>query len=102
MTDDEGRRYQSPQFLKANLSRAKKLNRSLSRKKLGSRNRERARIALAREYDRIKNMRRDYHFKLANDLLREYDILCFEDLNIEAMKKRYGVVKLAILVLPTS
>lgn len=38
----------------------------------------------------LANKRRDSHFKLANHLLDEYDMLCFETLNIDAMKRLWG------------
>lgn len=90
LTDDEGRRYQSPEFLRSQLNEIARLNRALARKQKGSNNREKARRRLAMAHSRLANKRRDHHFKLANRLLTEYDVLCFEDLNIEAMKRLWG------------
>lgn len=90
LTDDEGRRYQSPEFLRSQLNEIARLNRALAQKQKGSNNREKARRRLAMAHSRLANKRRDHHFKLANRLLTEYDVLCFEDLNIEAMKRLWG------------
>ena len=38
----------------------------------------------------MSDQRLDFHFKLANALVHEYDHLFFEDLNLDAMKKLWG------------
>ena len=73
-----------------NLKEIVRLNRALSRKQLGSNNYEKARQQLARAHARLADKRRDLHFKLARRLAGEYDILCFEDLNIKAMQRMWG------------
>ena len=90
LTDDEGNGYQSPEFLKANLSEIARLNRQLSRKQKGSNNRKKAKRQLALAHDRVANERRDAHFKLAHALCDEYDTLGFETLNLRGMKKLWG------------
>ncbi len=87
LTNDEGGAYQSPEFLKANLSEIARLNRQLSRKQAGSNNRKKAKRQLALAHDRVANERRDAHFKLAHQLCDEYDALGFETLNLRGMKK---------------
>ena len=82
LTDDEGRKYDMPEYLKENLKEIARLNRALSRKQSGSNNYEKARRRLARAHARLANKRRDFHFKLARRLAVEYDVLCFEDLNL--------------------
>ncbi|MDX2077789.1 MAG: transposase [bacterium] len=39
---------------------------------------------------RIADKRLDYHFQLAHDLCDEYDVMVFEDLNLDAMKRLWG------------
>ena len=90
LTDDEGNGYQSPEFLKANLSEIARLNRQLSRKQAGSNNRKKAKRQLALAHDSVANERRDAHFKLAHQLCDEYDALGFETLNLRGMKKLWG------------
>ncbi len=82
--------YESPLFFKRNARALKRASRNLSRKVKGSNNRHRARIALARVHRKVANMREDYHWHLANELCRTYDILCFETLNLSAMKRLWG------------
>lgn len=90
LTNDEGGTYQSPEFLKANLSEIARLNRQLSRQQKGSGNWKKAKRQLALAHDRVANERRDVHFKLAHQLCDEYDALGFETLNLRGMKKLWG------------
>ena len=58
-----------------------------SKKAKGSNNRKKAKLKVARIYRDITNTRTGYQRNIANDLVKNFDALCFEDLNIEAMKK---------------
>lgn len=88
--DTEGGDIEMPQYFKASMSQIQEANRNLSRKKRGSNNRKRARLALARAHKKVANRRRDHQFKLARALATEYDYLFFEDLNLSGMKALWG------------
>jgi len=90
LTDDEGQARSSPQFYRQTLDQTRRLHRQLSRKQEGSKRYKRSRRALAKHSAHVANKRRDHHFKLAHDLCDEYDVLCFEDLNLEGMKRLWG------------
>jgi putative transposase len=90
LTDDEGRPRSSPQFYRQNIDKTRRLNRELSRKIEGSHHYKRARNALAKHGSDVANARLDHHFKLAHELCNEYDVLCFEDLNLAGMKSLWG------------
>lgn len=80
----------APNFRKAkqeNKKKLTKLQRRLARKQKDSKNREKARIKLARFENHIANIRRDYREKEALRLVRENDVIGIEDLNIQAMEK---------------
>ena len=64
-----------------------KLQRSLARKQKGSKNREKARIKLARFEKHIADSRRDYIEKETLRLVRTYDVVGIEDLNLQGMMK---------------
>jgi len=90
LTDHNGKAYMSPEYFKQKLSRIKRLNRSLSRKRKGSCNRAKTKYLLARTHIRIDDKRKDFHYQLAHDLCDQFDILVFEDLNIDGMKRLWG------------
>ena len=90
LTASNGRHIFSPQFFKRNADRLAKLNRALSRKVKGSNNRKRAKLDLARLHRRVANQRKEFHWKLANKLVKRYAVICIEDLNLKGMQKLYG------------
>jgi putative transposase len=82
-----GEKIDGPKPHKAALSRLRRLSRSLSRKKKGSRNREKAKRKLARLHYRIANIRNDSLHKLTSDVTRRFHTVCIEDLNIRGMMR---------------
>ena len=87
---DDGSAIDSPQWYKASLNELRAAHRAVSRCQKGSNNRKRAIRNLGRTYQRISNRRRDWFFKLANQLVREYAVISIEDLNLEGMKRLWG------------
>jgi len=73
--------------LKAALVRLRRLNKLLSRKKKGSQNRQKAKMKLARQHARIADIRNDALHKLTTDLVRRFDVIVIEDLNVRGMMK---------------
>jgi len=65
------------------------LQRNYARTLKGSKNRERARIKVARFHDRIASVRKDWQFKLANHLCTKEGVgmVFVEDLNLKAMSR---------------
>ena len=90
LTDNEGHAYISPQFYRQGMRKTRQLNRRLSRKVEGSHRYRRAKRQLAKHSAQVANQRRDHHFKLAHALCDEYDVLYFEDLNLQGMKALWG------------
>jgi putative transposase len=90
LTSDDGTMIDSPLWYKPALKEIRNAHRALSHCKDGSNNRKRARQHLDRVYARISNQRRDWFFKLANQIVSENAIICIEDLNLDAMKRLWG------------
>lgn len=90
LVGSDGSEIQSPQFLKRDLAALRRMSRNHSRKQRGSNNRNRSRLELARLHRRIANRRSDWQWKTARRLVEQYDLLCFEDLNMSGMQKRWG------------
>ncbi|RKU38119.1 transposase [Candidatus Poribacteria bacterium] len=90
LTPSDGKRIASPMFYRQNAKKLAKAQREHSRKVKGSNNRERARKQVARIHKKTENQRTDHHWKLAIDLCRHSDILFFENLNLDGMKRLWG------------
>ena len=74
-------------YKQLNSKKLTKLQRSLARKQKGSNNREKARVKLARFEKHISDSRKDYIEKETLRLVRTYDIIGIEDLNLQGMMK---------------
>ncbi|BDI19446.1 hypothetical protein ANSO36C_52480 [Nostoc cf. commune SO-36] len=59
----------------------------LSRRKKGSNRRKKAVKQLGRQHKKVADKRRDFHFKTANNLLKKYDVIAVEDLNIKGLAR---------------
>ncbi len=90
LTCSDGTKIESPQFLKQSLNAIRKASRQHSKKLKGSSNRERFRKNLVRKYEDISHRRRDWFWKLAHKLTDNFDVLCFETLNLKGMQRLWG------------
>lgn len=84
---DTGEKINNPRILKSLEKKYRKLAKAVSRKQLKSNNRNKARIKLAKFHDKIVNTRKDFLHKLSTNLIKEYDIICVEDLCFKAFMK---------------
>jgi putative transposase len=90
LTTNEGLGIESPQFFSQDLPRLRTIQRQVSKKVEGSANKKNGKKHIARRHIRIADKRLDFHFQLAHSLFDIYDILVFEDLNIDGMKRLWG------------
>lgn len=64
--------------------------RSLDRKKkVKGANYEKQRLVVARLHEHIKNQREDYLHKISTSIIKNYDTIVFEDLNIKGMMQNH-------------
>lgn len=85
--DSNGTHYENPKYLTESLKKLRREQRRLSRKVIGSRNRDRQRIKVARIHEYTTNQRSDHHHKLSRKLVDENQVIGVEDLNIKGMVK---------------
>ena len=83
----------NPKYLETESLKLKKLHKSLSRKSNGSKNREKARLKLAKCYEKIANQRKDFLHKLSKMLIEEYDLIVIEDLKVSNMVKNHKLAQ---------
>lgn len=88
-----GDMIENPKFLKKSMTKLAKLQRELSRKTSGGANRNKARIKVARQFEKIANQRKDFLSKLSTKLIKENDIICIEDLNVAGMMKNHKLAQ---------
>ena len=89
----EGQVFENLHFKKSETNKFKKFQRQLSRKKEGSKNREKARIKLAKLNQKIRNKKLHYLHQVSNQLVSENQIICMEDLNVKGMMKNHNLAE---------
>lgn len=88
-----GERFANPKYLRKSEKRLIKLQKDLSRKKLGSKNRDKARLKVAKLYQKITNQRKDFLHKLSTKIIRENQTIVLEDLKVKNMMKNHKLAK---------
>ncbi len=83
--DSDGLQITNPKFFKQSEKILRRKQKSLSRKKKGSNRRQKARILVAKTYNKITNQRKDFLHKTANYYIENYDTIFVENLKIENM-----------------
>ena len=79
--------------VKINEKRLKGLQKWLSRCKPGSKNRYKVKLKIQRLYLKIRNARKHMIYKLANNILKENDIVAVESLDIKSMYQVHKIAK---------
>ena len=92
-TLSDGTVIPNPHSLASDEKRLKRVQKALSRKKIGSKRRAKARERVARIHARIANRRSDTLHKLTTMLARTYSDICIEDLNVAGMMKNHHLAK---------
>ena len=83
----------NPKYYRSQQRKLRKANKKLSRSQKGSSNRVKAKIKLARVYERITYQRDGFLHKLSMRLIRDNAIICIEDLGVKNMVKNRKLAK---------
>ena len=89
----DGSVFENKHFFKKEEKRIARLQRQLDRKKKGSNNRDKQRIRLARAFERLTNKKENYIHSVVNEILKSYDVVFMEDLNVQGMMKNHYIAK---------
>lgn len=91
----DGRKFANPKYLLKNLKRLKVLQKRLSRKQKGSKNRKKARLKVALQHEKITNLRKDFLHKITYKLTHENQVntICLETLSVSNMLKNHKLAR---------
>jgi putative transposase len=89
----DGEVFDNPHIKKSRCKRIKRLHRRISKKQKGSKNRNKARIKLAKEYEKIDNIKKNYLHLVSNSLLNDNQVIVMEDLNVKGMMKNHNLAE---------
>src|SRR6266511_4690550 len=93
LATSEGWKRDNPRHLQQAERKLIRLQRQLSRRVKGSAGREKTRILLARQHEKVANQRRDFLQKLSTKLVGRYGLIGMEDLNVRGMLKNRRLAK---------
>ena len=93
LTISTGEKIPNPRHYVRSQKKLKRLQQSHSRKKKGSKNREKARLKLSRLHQHIASQRLDHLHQLSRRLVNESQVIGIETLNIAGMSKNRKLSK---------
>jgi putative transposase len=88
LVDSNNNKTENPKILNQYKKELRTKQKYLSRKKKGSNNRKKARIQVAKLYEKITNVRRDFLHKLTTKLVNENKFIAMENLDIKQMSQK--------------
>ena len=91
--DSNGQTIANPKFLTKSTKKLAREQRRLSRKKVGSNNRNKQRIKVALAHEKVANQRRDFLHRQSTKLISENQTICIEDLNVKGMVKNHKLAR---------
>lgn len=89
----DGEVFENPKWLRKSEKRLAKLQRDLSRKEKGSKNRDKLRLKVAKLHEKIANQRKDFLHKTSTKITRENQSIVIEDLRVKNMLKNHKLAK---------
>jgi len=87
MTLSDGTQIENFKYFEASQKQLRVAGRKVSRRKKSSNQRRKAVLRLRKIHAQIKNQRNDFAHKVSTNLVKEYDLIAIENLNILGMSK---------------
>ena len=88
-----GEKIAAPNGFRKNEKKLAKLQRRLAKKQIGSANRRKAKLKVARMHARTADSRRDFLHKLSTRLINENQVIAIESLSVKNMQKNRCLAK---------
>jgi putative transposase len=88
-----GERIHNPKFLRKAEKKLAKAQRILSRREPGSSRRKRTQLRVAKIQAHLADARRDHLNKVTTNLIRRFDVICIEDLNVRGMVRNHSLAR---------
>ncbi|MDA2936237.1 transposase [Patescibacteria group bacterium AH-259-L05] len=89
----DGKIYDNQKILNKYEEKLKYKQRQLSKKVKSSKNREKARIEVAKIHNKIGNIRQNFLHQTSTDILKNHGTICIESLNVKGMMANHHLAK---------
>ncbi|PBC67344.1 putative transposase [Streptomyces sp. TLI_235] len=83
----DGTKIDSPKVLRRAEKKLKRAQQAMSRKAKGSKNRDKARVKVARAHAQVADQRREFHHQLSTRLIRDNQAVAVEDLAVKGLAR---------------
>jgi len=93
LASSDGQTVENPRCLWKSERTLKRLQRQVSRKQKGSKNRIKARKRLAKKHLQVSRRRKDFVVKTARTLILSNDLIAYEDLQVRNMVRNHKLAK---------
>ena len=89
----DGEMIENPKYFRKSEKKLRKLQKDLSRCKKGSKNREKCRVKVTKQYEKITNQRKDFLNKLSKRIICENQTVVIESLKVKNMMSNHRLAK---------
>ena len=89
----DGKKFDNPRWFKKHERNLKIKQQQLSRKQLGSNNRNKSRLKVAKVHNKITLVREDFHHQLSRRIVNENQVLILENLAIKNLIENHCLAK---------
>ena len=93
ITLSNGEKIKNPRWFRESQARLRKAQKNMSRKKQGSSRYKKCKLKVARIHSKVASQRRHFHHQVSLDLVRGFDFIGVENLNVAGMKKNSKLAK---------
>ena len=93
LIDSNGTEIKNERFLKKELNKIKYEQRQLSKKKKGSNSRNKQRIKLAKQHQKVTDQRNNYLHQVSSKLINDNQVIVLEDLAVKNMMKNHKLAQ---------
>ena len=87
LTTSEGETVTIPQYYRKSQKHLRVIQKRVARRKKGSNRRSKVVKKLGKQHKKVADKRKDFHFKTASNLLKKYDVIAYEDLNVKGLAR---------------
>jgi putative transposase len=93
LVQSDGSAVTNPKYFRKNQAKLKRMQRRLNKKKKGSSRRKKAKLKVAKLHQKTANQRDFFLHNVSTSIVKNYDIIGIEDLNVAGMVKNHKLAK---------
>lgn len=93
LVDSDGKQEPNPRFFRSSEKAISRLYRRMHKKKLHSKNRDKARVKLGKKHLKVQRQRKSFAIELARGLCKSADLIAYEDLKVSNLARNTKLAK---------